>query len=147
MRHFINLKYKHGWSSKVIKSLKKTDKNTMKICKTFIRIWFKVISLKNEVSVGSIMCQKIAELLIIVNSLIRRSVCTRGEWYELCQCRIDYEDWYQQNMGRAYSLKYICRWICFNLNSCNLCNMLLLVSLWLSNHWSFKENLLIRKIT
>jgi hypothetical protein len=25
--------------------------------------------------------------------------------------------------------------------------LLLLVSLWLSNHWSFKENLLIRKIT
>jgi hypothetical protein len=101
----ISLTLKETWSSKVIKSLKKTDKNTMRIGKTFIRFWFKVISLKNEVSVGSIMCQKIAELLIIVNSLIRRSVCTRGEWYELCQCRIDYEDWYQQNMGRAYSFK------------------------------------------
>jgi hypothetical protein len=34
-------------------------------------------------------------------------------------------------LGRIFDVRYL----------------LLLVSLWLSNHWSFKENLLIRKIT
>jgi hypothetical protein len=46
-------------------------------------------------------------------------------------------------------LMQIVLFVCSNSNSNYLfqIRMLLLVSLWLSNHWSFKENLLIRKIT